>query len=1309
MYMKKPSAKFSKKYDHSSIEKKWQRKWSSSKIFKSKEGAGKKYYALDMFPYPSGEGLHVGHPKGYIATDAVSRMKRMQGMNVLHPMGFDAFGLPAENYALKTKTHPEIAVKKNIVRFKKQLEILGFDYDWSREVNTTDPNYYKWTQWIFLEMWKKGLAYESNEPINWCPSCKTGLANEDIENGRCERCGTPVEKKPLRQWVLRITDYADRLLYDLDALDKANLTHIIDKKYTPRPGKKSAERTTVHALVRDPKTGKYLGLRWKNHPWTTFIVGGVEEGEDPIDAARREVAEETGYCDLKFIRMLGSPVKAEYYAAHKDVNRVAITTGVYFELASEKRLPVSPEEAAEHDTIWLEQKDMNRNVMTCAELPVWLANIDLTEEPTFITETGDDAFRPDAEIAERNAIMAIVKHWSEDKYISLEWKKVPWKTLITGGPENGQTQEEAAVAEIIEETGYLNPRLIRKVCRVHAKFFHVPKNLNRFAHFDVFYFELQDGKRQDIAKVENEIHTVRWIDRNEMFNHLTPGSHEYAWAKFLSQEMDHRNGSSGTAESEGKLLDWPESIKELQRNWIGRSEGAFIDFDIHSAKDGGYKHKLKVFTTRPDTLFGVTYVVLAPEHKLVSSMIGLGLIENKAEAEAYISRASSQTEIERTDAKKEKTGVELKGISAINPVNGEAVPVWIADYVLADYGTGAVMAVPAHDERDGEFAAKYKLPVRHVIVPERTALSGDIKYREGEPVVNRQCVRAAVKHWSEDKYILLKWHDNGWQTFISGGIEEGENLIESAKREIREETGFTDCEFVTMIGGPIRAKFYAPHKQQNRDDIQYGLLFKLKSDARENVKDEEMNIHSFEWASKDELVKAFDKTLVDSVFLDRLLRGETGAYVGPGVLINSGKFDMKDSNSVMKEITEAAGGKWTATYKLRDWVFSRQRYWGEPIPLVHCAKCGVVAVPEKELPVKLPKVKSYEPTGTGESPLASIDKWANVKCPKCKGPAKRETNTMPQWAGSCWYYLRYEDPTNKKELVAPKKEKYWSPVDLYVGGAEHATRHLIYARFWHKFLYDIGVVSETEPFRKLRSVGLIMGEDGRKMSKRFGNVVNPDDMVKTYGADTLRVYEMFMGPFEQQISWKTASMIGSRRFIERVWKLRQKVASEKTQKKLAENPQKPISRLMHRTVKKVGDDIEAMRFNTAISSLMIAVNEIEKADTVLRDEYETILKLLAPFAPHVTEELWSSLGNKGSIHVSDWPKYDPAMLEEPEIEIVLQINGKSRGSFKAKAGASDTELEEMAKNSPDAKKWLENRVIRKVIVVPGRLVNIVSA
>ena len=764
-------------YDHKFIEKKWQERES----FEVEEDSTKpKFYCLDMFPYPSGVGLHVGHPRGYIASDIVSRYKRMQGFNVLHPMGWDTFGLPAENYAIKTGVHPKITVAENVAKFKAQLKQLGLSYNWSREINTTDPSYYKWTQWIFLRMFEQGLAYEQVLPINWCPSCKTGLANEEVVAGKCERCGANVTKKNIRQWVLKITKYADRLLEDLD------------------------------------------------------------------------------------------------------------------------------------------------------------------------------------------------------------------------------------------------------------------------------------------------------------------------------------------------LLDWPEKIKEMQRNWIGKSYGADVLFKLNNGKE------VKVFTTRPDTLFGVTLLILSPEHPLVESV--LSELDNKQDVINYLEETKNKSDIERME---EKTGVPLSGLFAINPVNGKQIPVWIANYILSSYGYGAIMSVPAHDQRDYEFAKKYGLEIIEV---------------------------------------------------VSGG----------------------------------------------------------------------------------EL-----------------------PYTGEGVLVNSGSFNgIKSSKAKDKIIEEFDSVTKSINYKLRDWVFSRQRYWGEPIPLIHCEKCGII--PEENIPLELPEVENYQPTGTGESPLAAIKEWVNVKCPKCGGDAKRETNTMPQWAGSCWYYLRFIDPDNDNALVDPQKEKYFQPVDLYIGGSEHAVLHLLYARFWHKFLYDIGVVSTKEPFLKLKNQGLIMAYDGQKMSKSKGNTVSPDEMIEKYGADSLRLYEMFLGPFEESVAWNDNGLIGTRRFLEKVWSIN-----------LVEGNIE--DRLLHQTIKKVTKDIEEFKFNTAISSMMILINEWVKTGTS-RENFDLFLKLLYPFAPHISQELMKD---------SDlsWPQFSEFLVEDDVTTIAIQVNGKFRDSVQLAKGLNQQEVENIVLEREKVKKWVSGS-IKKVVFIPDKLINI---
>ncbi len=782
------------KYDHKKIEKKWRARWAKGgyKLWKVDEKSSKeKRYVLDMFPYPSGEGLHVGHLLGYVGSDILSRYYRMRGYNVLHPMGWDAFGLPAENYAIKHKIHPEVAVKKNIKNFKRQLEAPGFSYDWSREINTTDPDYYKWTQWIFIQLFKHGLAHEAELPVNWCPKDKTVLANEEVVDGCCDRCGAKVERKKLKQWVLKITAYADRLLEDLN------------------------------------------------------------------------------------------------------------------------------------------------------------------------------------------------------------------------------------------------------------------------------------------------------------------------------------------------LLQWPNKVKELQKNWIGRSEGALIRFPIVIAipsDSRGKQSYIEVFTTRPDTLAGATYLVLAPEHELIANR--RSQIANWGEVEKYIEGTKGKSDLVRQE-NKEKSGVELRGVKAKNPLNGEELPVWVADYVLSSYGTGAIMAVPRHDERDRAFAEKFNLPI-------------------------------------------------------------------------------------------------------------------------------------------------IDRPLID-----------------------------KD-----KVIQKVQGTK-KINYKLRDWIFSRQRYWGEPIPIIKCIKCGMVAVPEKDLPVKLPKVKSYESTGTGESPLANIKKWVETKCPECGLPAKRETNTMPQWAGSCWYYLAFT--LGMKNLKSKMKDDglkifngaltHWSPVDLYIGGIEHAVLHLLYARFWHKFLYDIGVVSTKEPFQKLMNQGLMAGPDGQKMSKSRGNVVGPDQMIEQFGADALRMYEMFMGPFEDGKSWDPHGIIGVRRFLERIWGFALKNKSQKATDKVAR-------RALHRTIKKVTGDIEQFKFNTAISAFMIFLNEVEGL-AMNSSDILMLARILSPFVPYLAQEIAVNLGEKKLLDLGIWPTWDEQLVLEQHIELVIQINGKTRGKVIVPRDISEADAKKIALNDAHIKNRLGSSSIKKIIYVKNRLMNIV--
>ncbi|WP_346243393.1 leucine--tRNA ligase [Shouchella clausii] len=800
-------------FSHQEIEKKWQAFWEENKTFKTDEQAeGPHFYALDMFPYPSGAGLHVGHPEGYTATDILARMKRMQGYNVLHPMGWDAFGLPAEQYALDTGKHPATFTKQNIDTFKRQIKELGFSYDWDREISTTDPHYYKWTQWIFLKLYEKGLAYIDEVAVNWCPALGTVLANEEIVDGVSERGGHPVERRPMKQWVLRITAYAERLLEDLEE------------------------------------------------------------------------------------------------------------------------------------------------------------------------------------------------------------------------------------------------------------------------------------------------------------------------------------------------LEWPESLKDMQRNWIGKSEGAEVTFKIN-------EHSVNVFTTRPDTLFGATYMVLAPEHKLVTEIT---TDEQKEAVEAYQKQVSLKSDIERTDLAKEKTGA-FTGAYAINPVNGEKIPVWIADYVLISYGTGAVMAVPAHDERDFEFAHAFGLPIKEVVA-----------------------------------------------------------------------------------GGDVSKAAYTGDGEHVNSDFLNGLN---KQEAVEKM---------IVWLEKN------------------------------------------------------GAGQRKVTYRLRDWLFSRQRYWGEPIPIIHWEDGSMTALDESELPLMLPDLDEIKPSGTGESPLANAKDWLEVVDPKTGMRGRRETNTMPQWAGSCWYYLRYIDPTNDEALADPEKLKNWLPVDTYIGGAEHAVLHLLYARFWHKFLYDIGVVPTKEPFQKVFNQGMILGENNEKMSKSKGNVVNPDEIIASHGADTLRLYEMFMGPLDASVAWSTNGLDGSRRFLERVWRL---IVNEETGK-LNSNVKdvegnEVFVRTYHQTVKKVTEDFAELRFNTGISQLMVFVNEGNKQEVLPKALIEGFVKLLSPVAPHIAEELWEKLGHTDTITYEAWPTYDESLLVENEVEVVVQMNGKVKTKLVVNKGASKEEMEAAALADEKVQAAIGEKTIRKVIAVPGKLVNIV--
>jgi len=1115
-------------YDPKKIEPKWQKVWGESGIYKAEDFSTKpKWYSLIEFPYPSGDGLHTGHIRSNTAMDIISRKRRMEGFNVLYPIGWDAFGLPTENYAIKNGIHPSVVTKNNTDTFRKQLKSCGFSFDWDREINTTDPAYYKWTQWIFLQLFKKGLAYKQKTFINWCPKDKCGLANEEVIAGKCERCGTPVEKREKDQWMLAITKYADRLDKDLDKVD-----------YLPQ-----------------------IKLQQRN--W----IGRSEGSEIDFEL-------DTKYHYVLLHGYQGSPETNFFPWLKKELEKKGHSVEV-------PRLPNSE-------------------------------NPDINEQ-----------------------IEYVLKNCQFDG-----------NTILLG-----HSLGSPVALGVLEKLNKQIHKLVLAAGFMQPKFLDIERPFEK--NFDWQF---------DVEKIKKSVQSIVYLR----------AKNDTAVPFERSDYMQQKLG--------GNIVDFTANDDHI----CGEIEPTVLDNCLD---------KISVFTTRADTLFGVTYVVLAPEHPLVTELKEKA--ENIDEIEAYIQKTLTETDTERTTETREKTGVELKGIKAINPANGEEVPVFIADYVLASYGTGAVMAVPAHDERDWAFAKKYNLPIREVVLPYLEHKTSPA--RPDVATVKRNNVDCYLLNPKTGQYAYMKWDAQfDWVTPPGGGINEGEDIIEAGKREIREETGYLNVKYISKIGECFGGGF-ATHKNENRFAHVTGLLFELVDDAKEEVAPEELEKHQVMWADKDEIASLLNTE--SSSYLWSLYLGGPKAFTGYGVLINSGKFDGQKSEDAMKAITEAVGGSWVTKYKLRDWVFSRQRYWGEPIPLVYCDKDGWVAVPEESLPVELPNIKNYEPSDDGESPLSRVPEWVNTTCPICGGPAKRETDTMPNWAGSSWYFLRYVDPKNTTSLADFKKQEYWSPVDWYNGGAEHINLHLLYSRFWNKFLYDIGIVPFDEPYKKRTLQGMILGGGGVKMSKSKGNVVNPDETIKNYGADTLRIYEMFMGPFDQSIAWSTESIIGSRRFLDKVWNIGQKVGDKPMDNSL--------DVLTNKTIKKVGEDIESMAFNTAISTMMVWANEADKVESIGKEAFESFLKLLAPFAPHVAEELWQALGNEKTIHLESWPKFDPSKLLSGEVTIVVQVGGKIRDSFEAPAGINQAEAEKIALSRDAITKWVGDKEVRKIIYIQDRLLNIV--
>lgn len=1116
-------------YDHKKIEKKWQDFWAQNKIYSTPDAVPGKdnFFLLVEFPYPSGN-LHVGHWYAFAVPDILARAMRMQGKNVMYPIGFDAFGLPAENAAIKNKLNPRDWTEKNIAYMTKQIESMGTSFDWSRKVSTIDPSYYKWTQWLFLQLYKKGLVYQKETAVNWCPTDKTVLANEQVVDGKCERCGAEVVQRQMLQWNIKITDYADRLIDDLAALD------------WPEQIKESQRNWIGRSEGAEIDFALDLGKKY-----TYIILHGWMRGDERI-------------------KTLGW-----YKAKLEEAGHSVILPD----------LP-NPKMPREEEQV--------RAALECAN---W-------DENTIVIG---------------HSLGAIVA----------------MKALMKSG---------AKIAGLILTAPAAPPG----VPGMGERPFHATFDWR----IDYDAVREQTGYRTVVSDIQE---TARVPYLQELARHI-----------------------------DAKLVE----IKGQAKHFVADTEPDVLVW---------LRPTIRVFTTRPDTLYGATYLVLAPEHPWVTlALQHKTVLKNNDEVQSYVVAASKKTELERQTDQKDKTGVKLEGVTAINPATGERIPLYVADYVLGHYGTGAIMAVPAHDERDYDFAKKFDLPIKQVVRP----VFGAENRGKGE-MVFRETVSAVVRS-KDGSVMLLDWPQNKWITTVIGGIEKGESPEAAAEREVLEETGYkAKAVFVSPIA--IESYFYADHKKEWRARLDHPVLLELLEDEPVAVADEETAKHKPFWVEPE---KALQTDMYGNNKLAvELALGRVSAYtkVTHGEiqeLANSDEFNGTPVADAKSELT-ARFGREKKTYKLRDWIVSRQRYWGVPIPMVHCEKCGAQPVPDAQLPVELPPVDDYLPEGSGKSPLAKVKSFVETTCPTCGGAAERETDTLDTFVDSSWYFIRYTDPLNSTEFAARERQDAWMPIDLYSGGAEHTTMHLLYSRFWHKALFDCGLVKDAEPYARRMNRSLIMGPDGQKMSKSRGNVIDPDEVVEKLGADTVRMYLAFIGPYNEVASypWNPDGVVGVRRFLERVWKIGDKLVERGG-----------VETSLHRAIKKVSEDIPKLKFNTAISALMILVNDAEKQG-MTKDQYARLVRLIAPFAPHMAEELWHNLGNTASVHQESWPTYEEKFLQDENIVYAIQIDGKTRGEVSVPADADKAAVEAAAREAVAAR--LEGQSVARVVVVPKRLVNFV--